>query len=68
MEIVNHVFNLMHNSESLPVRVESASCIAEIVKDQAEFRQVIKPGLEQILTTFLQIMDLIECQDLIEAL
>lgn len=68
IELVNKVFNLMHSSGSLAVKIEAAQALAEIVNDQPSYSEVIKPALQQVLETFLQLMDEIELEGLISAL
>jgi len=68
LEVVNQIFTLMHSNTELSVKVEAALCIAEIVSDQPQFASLIKPALEQLLGTYLNIMELIDCKELVEAL
>jgi hypothetical protein len=58
----------MHTSPHLPIKVDSAVFISEIADDQPAFCELIKPALEQLIHTFLGIMDEIDLKLLVDAL
>jgi HEAT repeat protein len=65
-EAINLIYNSL-NHQDLPVRVEAALAINELLYHEAAI-EFMKPGLEHLLKTFIKLMDDIDFDSLVKAL
>lgn len=64
--VIEQIYGSLH-SEHLPIKVEAALSITKLLYHE-EAVEFIKPGLEQLLKTFLKIMDDIDFDELVISL
>lgn len=64
--VIEQIYGSLHN-EHLPIKVEAALAITNLLHHD-EAIEFIRPGLEQLLKTFLKIMDDIDFDELVESL
>lgn len=63
---LNEIYQSLHHPD-LPVRVEAALAMNDLLAQEIAV-EFLRPGLEQLLKTYLKIMDDIDFDELVEAL
>jgi hypothetical protein len=64
--VLNSIYSNLHHSD-LPVRVEAALSMNKLLDHEIAV-DFLRPGLEQLLKTYLKIMDDIDFEELVQAL